>query len=68
MKEFYKAMFNVYLGATILASASGGIILAKFFSGGLNIEKVIISAGLLFIISIYTTIKSAQFYKRMRDY
>ena len=68
MKEFYKIMFNAYLGATILASASGGIILVKFFSGGLSIEKVIISVGLLFIISIYTVIKSAQFYRRMKDY
>ena len=67
MKEFYKIMFNVYLGAAILALVSSGIILFKFFSGGLDPGKVIIAVGLLFAIGIYTIVKSVQFYKNMRN-
>ena len=67
MKEFYKIMFNVYLGAAILAVVAGIIILVKFFSGGLDLGKVIIAVGLLFAIGIYTIVKSVQFYKNMRN-
>lgn len=68
MKEFYKNLFNIYAGAAIIALTSAGIVMTRFFLGNLNIEKTIFFTIVLFIIGIYSAVKSLWFYKKMREY